>query len=147
MSEKLSKTLKGRWSTLSDEINLALKAFSDDYKDWMIEQINKVIQFAQAMQTVSKEQRAQILYWAKILLLIAPIALALNKIVRITMAVYKGVAAILGLMGIISTVAAPAITAVVVEIICLRVLSFKKGNKNVTDLTSGRPMRGGFRGL
>lgn len=137
MSEKLSETLKGRWSTLSDEINLALKAFSDDYKDWMIEQINKVIQFAQAMQTVSKEQRAQILYWAKILLLIAPIALALNKIVRITMAVYKGVAAILGLMGIISTVAAPAITAVVVLALALfagfSTFKMVKEIKNVTD--------------
>lgn len=88
MSEKLATTVKGRWSTLSDEVNLALKSFADDYMESILKIINKVIELAQAIQAMSPAQRNVIKNWALVAVSIGPALLMVGKLVSSIRAIY-----------------------------------------------------------
>jgi tape measure domain-containing protein len=88
MSEKLATTVKGRWSTLSDEVNLALKSFAEDYMESILKIINKVIELAQAIQAMSPAQRNVIKNWALVAASIGPALLMVGKLVSSVRAIY-----------------------------------------------------------
>ena len=87
--KKLASTVKGRWSTLSDEINLALKAFADDYMPKILTAIEWIIDFARSLQAMSKSQRDSIKNWAVMAASIGPVLLITSKVVTTAMFIYK----------------------------------------------------------
>ena len=88
MSEKLATTVKGRWATLSDEINLALKSFAEDHMESILKIINKVIELAQAIQAMSPAQRNVIKNWALVAASIGPALLMVGKLVSSIRAIH-----------------------------------------------------------
>lgn len=91
MSEKLAYTIKGRWATMNDEVNLMLRSFVEDFMPTIMKAINAVIEYSQALRNMSKSEKAVILDTIKMAAVIGPALLAVSAITNAT-AVFAKVA-------------------------------------------------------
>lgn len=83
MSIEMSQLVAGRWSTLQDEFHLMLRSFVEDLMPTILQGINYVIDFFEAIRNMSREQRQAIRTTLMWVAAIGPLLLLFSKAVTL----------------------------------------------------------------